>query len=150
MLNAKYDASTHPEKDPNKSLSQMNVCCLFFSERERGRERSDLFCKDFCSDNYIRSICSLQKPVNVVTLARRLVARHSSANDVSPNRPSVGLLSDPIYSKLPKNWQRQFRIPVRYEIFKVLCFSLLCHIHHSDQCDQKKSPNVYKSCPKMI
>ena len=68
MLNAKYDASTHPEKDPNKSLSQMNVCCLFLSERERGRERSDLFCKDFCSDNYIRSICSLQKPVNVVVV----------------------------------------------------------------------------------
>ena len=26
----------------------------------------------------------------------------------------------------------------------------LATIHHHHQCDQKKSPNVYKSCPKMI
>ena len=38
-------------------------------------------------------------------------------------------------------------------MYQVVCFLLTNHnalFQHSYQCDQKKWPNVYKSCPKMI
>ena len=36
-----------------------------------------------------------------------------------------------------------------YQIVQIRAFLHLCFVN-SGQCDQKKSPSVYKSCPKMI